>query len=538
MEQQNDLATIGGLKLSEKEDDSKREEFDLNRNNEQSSNGSRMDNLMGQSQRNNVELPDDLACFLQQQKQRQARLETTMRSFPSSSSEVDVEKQDFAIKRKRTTHEDPMSHRIIEKRRRDRMNNCLADLSRLIPSSYLKKGRGRIEKTEIIEMAIKHMKHLQNHSCSNPDGCEVLNEIEAGLTKTNSVESFRVGYHECLTETMHFLVETEGLYSGDAFCVRMMGHLQKHYDRLGRASTSEIHSQVGRPWTGPGLPAERSSCSRERRVKSEYGLGSDDGYSSIKADTESESVVNFAKKEDPEVARRYKKTHSHSPDPIERIRRFTEDRVDLEQGDDQPSDLSIGSGDVEQSSSRYKFKSNIRQRFDMQDEVREKRARVDSGGGGFVDIEQTGLLQSPSGHHRSRFEEGHGSRMTDDLFLHPPERKICTSPTPHPPVPPPSSSGYPLPKPQSVPIFALNPKGTFYVPLSIDLSTIAPFMNLFNDPPSGPLHPVTISVNFRPSPVLQPPPPPPHSDWTGIPARQQGVIQQAGSVIKHWRDAP
>lgn len=56
-----------------------------------------------------------------------------------------------------------MSHRIIEKRRRDRMNNCLADLSRLIPADYLKKGRGRIEKTEIIEMAIKHMKHLQSH---------------------------------------------------------------------------------------------------------------------------------------------------------------------------------------------------------------------------------------------------------------------------------------------------------------------------------------------------------------------------------------
>lgn len=54
-----------------------------------------------------------------------------------------------------------MSHRIIEKRRRDRMNNCLADLSRLIPAEYLKKGRGRVEKTEIIEMAIRHMKHLQ-----------------------------------------------------------------------------------------------------------------------------------------------------------------------------------------------------------------------------------------------------------------------------------------------------------------------------------------------------------------------------------------
>ncbi|KOB76630.1 putative class b basic helix-loop-helix protein, partial [Operophtera brumata] len=60
--------------------------------------------------------------------------------------------------------QDPMSHRIIEKRRRDRMNNCLADLSRLIPPEYLKKGRGRVEKTEIIEMAIRHLKYLQDRA--------------------------------------------------------------------------------------------------------------------------------------------------------------------------------------------------------------------------------------------------------------------------------------------------------------------------------------------------------------------------------------
>lgn len=29
-------------------------------------------------------------------------------------------------------------------------------------------GRGRIEKTEIIEMAIKHLRHLQAHSCKDP----------------------------------------------------------------------------------------------------------------------------------------------------------------------------------------------------------------------------------------------------------------------------------------------------------------------------------------------------------------------------------
>ena len=81
--------------------------------------------------------------------------------------------------------QDPLSHRIIEKRRRDRMNNCLADLSRLIPSSYLKKGRGRIEKTEIIEMAIKHIRHLQSHPCTKQEGCELAHEIESGLSKVS-----------------------------------------------------------------------------------------------------------------------------------------------------------------------------------------------------------------------------------------------------------------------------------------------------------------------------------------------------------------
>ncbi|KAF8794706.1 transcription factor cwo-like isoform X2 [Argiope bruennichi] len=122
---------------------------------------------------------------------------------------------------------DPMSHRIIEKRRRDRMNNCLADLSRLVPTNYLKKGRGRIEKTEIIEMAIKHLKHLQAHPCKDPANCEV-----AKTTEQDHKRQYRLGYHECMSETVRFMVESEGLFSGDGVCVRLINHLQKHYDKV------------------------------------------------------------------------------------------------------------------------------------------------------------------------------------------------------------------------------------------------------------------------------------------------------------------
>lgn len=65
-----------------------------------------------------------------------------------------------------TKKKDPTSHRIIEKRRRDRMNNCLGSLCKLIPTRYFKKGPGRVEKTEIVETAIKYMKDLMTEYCA------------------------------------------------------------------------------------------------------------------------------------------------------------------------------------------------------------------------------------------------------------------------------------------------------------------------------------------------------------------------------------
>ncbi|XP_022255127.1 uncharacterized protein LOC106470782 isoform X3 [Limulus polyphemus] len=122
---------------------------------------------------------------------------------------------------------DPMSHRIIEKRRRDRMNNCLADLSRLIPTSYMKKGRGRIEKAEIIEMTIKHLKHLQVHSCKNPSNCDVTRDNDREFRR-----HYHAGFQECLSEAIRFLVETDRMYSGDQLRLQLVSHLQKHYRKV------------------------------------------------------------------------------------------------------------------------------------------------------------------------------------------------------------------------------------------------------------------------------------------------------------------
>ncbi|KAG7212134.1 hypothetical protein KM043_012480 [Ampulex compressa] len=137
--------------------------------------------------------------------------------------------------------QDPMSHRIIEKRRRDRMNNCLADLSRLIPAEYLKKGRGRVEKTEIIEMAIRHMKHLQGlrQDVKHPGVTPVhthhedsVDSVSHSTAASTAAEHYRLGFQECLSETMHFLVEVEGFFARDSLCVQLINHLQQHCDKI------------------------------------------------------------------------------------------------------------------------------------------------------------------------------------------------------------------------------------------------------------------------------------------------------------------
>ncbi|XP_033210969.1 transcription factor cwo isoform X2 [Belonocnema kinseyi] len=180
---------------------------------------------------------------------------------PSNLDEASLNSPPLRKKRCLNKEQDPMSHRIIEKRRRDRMNNCLADLSRLIPAEYLKKGRGRVEKTEIIEMAIRHMKHLQGlrqdtkHSTVNPVHAhpeDSVDSVSHSATTSTAAEHYRLGFQECLSETMHFLVEVEGFFARDSLCVQLISHLQQHCEKI--LATSD---RLGFPH--PDLPSSTGS---------------------------------------------------------------------------------------------------------------------------------------------------------------------------------------------------------------------------------------------------------------------------------------
>lgn len=129
------------------------------------------------------------------------------------------------------------------------MNSCLADLSHLIPSNYLKKGRGRIEKTEIVEMAIKHIKHLHELLPSSPtsgsqSNADDTNEDPRSRMGSNwkcpqEVESFKNGFNECMAEAVHCLVEKEHIPPENPLCSRLVTHLKRHLELKGHSGKKE-----------------------------------------------------------------------------------------------------------------------------------------------------------------------------------------------------------------------------------------------------------------------------------------------------------
>ncbi|KAE9542825.1 hypothetical protein AGLY_002736 [Aphis glycines] len=56
---------------------------------------------------------------------------------------------------------------IIEKRRRDRINTSLSELRRLVPTAYEKQGSAKLEKAEILQLTVDHLKMIHAKVINN-----------------------------------------------------------------------------------------------------------------------------------------------------------------------------------------------------------------------------------------------------------------------------------------------------------------------------------------------------------------------------------
>nr|AAA79185.1 hairy1 [Xenopus laevis] len=103
---------------------------------------------------------------------------------------------------------------IMEKRRRARINESLGQLKTLILDA-LKKDSSRhskLEKADILEMTVKHLRNLQRV------------QMSAALSTDPSVlGKYRAGFSECMNEVTRFLSTCEGVNTDVR--TRLLGHL-------------------------------------------------------------------------------------------------------------------------------------------------------------------------------------------------------------------------------------------------------------------------------------------------------------------------
>ncbi|MEQ2171208.1 hypothetical protein GOODEAATRI_008277 [Goodea atripinnis] len=156
---------------------------------------------------------------------------------------------------------------VIEKRRRDRINSSLSELRRLVPTAFEKQGSAKLEKAEILQMTVDHLKMLQatggkgNHNTTHSDSADIpqrmfccrlwclrVSEISCricwegfiGTAGTDlrcfcstgyldahalALDFLSLGFRECVTEVSCYLSAMEGLDSSDPLRSRLLSHL-------------------------------------------------------------------------------------------------------------------------------------------------------------------------------------------------------------------------------------------------------------------------------------------------------------------------
>ncbi|XP_063440049.1 hairy/enhancer-of-split related with YRPW motif protein-like [Mytilus trossulus] len=420
---------------------------------------------------------------------------------------ISPDERDIQSVKKTKIPRDPMSHRIIEKRRRDRMNNCLAELSRLIPPSLLKQGQGRIEKTEIIEIASKLIRNLLNlHNFREMMEKELSSDC--GGANPCCQEKFYMGYKECQEEILRHLIDTEGMDLKNDFFQRITTFLDqssKKHLRLSKGDFVKTASNIKDVKPNDSLTSETpvANYSTQSNGQMLQGMGiSENNIAMIKQD---EHLCTLLKRTEQTSSRTsgYSSIRSQSLSEgsvscitLQSVQGDTADRDErngsrgsLYSSEENSSQGSNGSKNDYHKSQAYKFKHNITKRFSkerspwdpksekssdsMEDKNEQGKRKIISYSTSSPSTEYSQYLGSENSSSNSYCKENKIQHNQNDF----------------------GKDGRFDSKQVPLPAFVLHPLGTHYVPVTIPPTY---FKSVFKDDSKGSTayHPISIPVNF------------------------------------------
>ncbi|XP_037305960.1 hairy/enhancer-of-split related with YRPW motif protein 2 [Pungitius pungitius] len=138
---------------------------------------------------------------------------------------------------------------VIEKRRRDRINSSLLELRGLVPPVLHQQGSAKLEKAEILQMTVDHLKVLQ---------------ATGGKGPVDALDFLCVGFRECVMEVCRYLSAVEGVASSDPLRCRLLAHLahcSSHLHHRHHQLQPPPLPHAFHPWGLRPLPPRRPSAS-------------------------------------------------------------------------------------------------------------------------------------------------------------------------------------------------------------------------------------------------------------------------------------
>ncbi|XP_003967351.2 class E basic helix-loop-helix protein 41 isoform X2 [Takifugu rubripes] len=126
-----------------------------------------------------------------------------------------------------------LPHRLIEKKRRDRINECIGQLKDLLPEHLKLSTLGHLEKAVVLELTLKHLNALtavteQQHQkiIALQNGDRSMKSIHADL------DAFHSGFQACAKEVLQYLSQVENWAAREQRCAQLINHLHKTLAQL------------------------------------------------------------------------------------------------------------------------------------------------------------------------------------------------------------------------------------------------------------------------------------------------------------------
>lgn len=162
-----------------------------------------------------------------------------------SNSQNKMEKKDSAYKRSNKP--------FMEKKRRARINNCLTQLKTLVLQAMRKDTNqySKLEKADILEMTVKHLRQLQRQQVSQAMTCD-----------PTVVTKYKAGFNECANEVIRYLGSVQGVEDGTRN--RLMNHLGNLVSQLNQQTSEQcqqpLNVQIPQVSNQQGLQTVQNGC--------------------------------------------------------------------------------------------------------------------------------------------------------------------------------------------------------------------------------------------------------------------------------------